>query len=120
MSSYNLKKKPDPKPRTVLRTNLDLNNYLHAERQRYCKAKNNYLRNCRENAVELSHIDIAVDVKLALAFFFWNPPLLMLIVAFPPLTDPVKDDFPMGDSTSVLPNTPHCLLTVHVLRYSFW
>lgn len=36
--------------------------------------------------VELSQIDITVDIGLLLAIFVWNPPLLTLIVIIPPIT----------------------------------
>lgn len=55
----------------------------------------------------MSQIDIANDVELPLAIFVWNPPLLTLIVVIRKITNPFSDDFPIDNSTSVLPNTPH-------------
>jgi len=70
--------------------------------------------------IKLSQIEVAVDIELPLAVFIRNPPLLMLIVVIPPITNPVGDDFPVDDSSSVPLNTPHCLLNSGRLSVFLW
>ena len=80
------------------------------------------LDGCME-AVELGQVDVAVKGMNFFVRSVWNRPSLLHIIVIPPkaeaLLTNLGDDLPMDNACSIPPNTPHELLAMDILRYSF-